>query len=63
MKMSEVRIIARSQGIVPGRNSRTELIRKIQEREGNEVCFGGREECGRSECKWRSMCLWNSSDS
>lgn len=63
MKMNEVRTIARSQGIVPGRKNKTELVWEIQKREGNEVCCGSRKECGRYDCRWRSICLPTAADS
>jgi len=63
MNMSEVRIIARSQGILPGRKNKKELIRQIQKREGNEACCGSRPECDRYDCIWRDVCLKGAPDS
>lgn len=59
MKMEELRSIARSHGITPGKLSKAELIRSIQAGEGNFDCFatarGG--ECDQPECLWREDCL------
>jgi len=39
MKMEEVRAIAKSQGLNPGKLSKTGLIKSIQTDEGNFDCF------------------------
>lgn len=59
MKMEEVRSIARSHSISPGKLSKTALIKCIQADEGNFDCFatayGG--ECDQMGCKWREDCF------
>lgn len=59
MKMEEVRGIAKSHGINPGKLSKAELIKSIQAIEGNFDCFatacGG--ECDQANCLWREDCL------
>ena len=56
--MDDVRRLARSKGLKPGRMSKTDLIRKIQASEGNPVCFKpGTTDCAYSDCLWRSDCV------
>jgi len=59
MKMEEVRSIAKSRGINPGRLSKIELIKSIQAGEGNFDCFATacNGECDQAECIWREDCL------
>jgi ribulose kinase len=55
MKIAEVRSIAKSHGILPGKLSKSELIKSIQVNEGNFDCYasayGG--ECDQANCVWR----------
>ena len=57
--MEEVRGIAKSQGINPGKLSKTELIRSIQAEEGNFDCFASAyaRECDQVDCSWREDCF------
>ena len=58
MKMDEVRAIAAGMGIRAGKMRKAELIRRIQQEEGNEACFetGYADRCGQLECLWREDC-------
>jgi hypothetical protein len=59
MNMNEVKQIARSRGLNPGRMKKADLIRTMQREEGNESCFqtGQADVCDQSECLWREDCL------
>lgn len=59
MKLEDVRSIAKSRGIHPGKLSKTKLIKTLQAGEGNFDCFatayGG--ECDQFGCSWREDCF------
>lgn len=59
MNMTEIRQFARTRGLKPARLRKTELIRAIQDAEGNPTCFatGQAEQCGQPECLWRQDCV------
>lgn len=59
MKIKEIRIMAKSQGIHPGKISKTGLIRMIQTEEGNFDCYGTAidGECDQANCLWREDCF------
>lgn len=59
MKLEEIRSIARSKNIKPGRVSKTVLIKSIQASEGNFDCFASASggECDQAGCSWREDCL------
>lgn len=59
MKIEEVRSIAKSQGIHPGKLSKTDLIKSIQIEEGNFDCFATAYagECDQLGCSWREDCF------
>lgn len=59
MKLDQVRTIAKSHGIQPGKLTRAELIRSIQSSEGNPVCFSSATdgECDQTGCLWREDCI------
>jgi hypothetical protein len=59
VKVLEIRRIAKTKGVVPGRMKKTELIRAIQRAEGNYECFETAVEghCSQAECAWREDCL------
>ena len=59
MKMEEVRSIAKSQGLNPGKLSKTGLIKSIQTDEGNFDCFSSAYtgECNQAGCSWREDCF------
>lgn len=58
MKLDEVREIAKQHHIKTGKMKKAELIRAIQEAEGNEQCFdsGNAATCGQEGCLWRKDC-------
>jgi hypothetical protein len=59
MKLEDVRSIAKTRGVHPGKLSKTELIKSLQADEGNFDCFstayGG--ECDQVGCLWREDCF------
>ena len=59
MNMNEIKQIARSRGLHPGRLKKVDLIRTIQREEGNESCFqtGRAGVCDQGQCLWREDCL------
>jgi len=58
MKMPEIRDKAQQLGIKPGKKNKSELIRAIQQQEGNSPCYGtAMDQCGQSACCWRRDCL------
>jgi len=59
MKMEEVRSVAKSRGIHPGKLSKIELIKSIQTQEGNFDCFASAHdgECDQMDCLWREDCF------
>ncbi|MEW6595782.1 MAG: Rho termination factor N-terminal domain-containing protein [Thermodesulfobacteriota bacterium] len=58
MKMPEIRSKAQQLGIRPGKMSKTELIRAIQQQEGNTPCFAtAMSRCEQTACCWRDDCL------
>ncbi|MEW5745375.1 MAG: Rho termination factor N-terminal domain-containing protein [Nitrospirota bacterium] len=58
MKLQEIREIAKERGIKGGKMKKQELIRAIQQDEGNEPCFatGRIETCEQHGCLWRNDC-------
>ena len=59
MLMQEIRNIAQTAGIKPGKLGKTELIRAIQRQEGNFDCYASpvNGQCDQDECLWREDCL------
>ena len=59
MKLSDIKELALSMGVKPGKLGKAELIRTIQKSEGNFDCFavGFSDECGQDACLWREDCL------
>ena len=60
MKVQEVREIAKQRGIkAPAAVKKADLIRSVQQAEGNDVCFdsGRSESCGQQACQWREDCV------
>lgn len=56
--MADVKKKAQDMGIKAGRMKKVELIRSIQQMEGNPECFqSGRETCDQMECCWRDECV------
>jgi hypothetical protein len=58
MKMEQVRALAARMGIKTGKMKKGELIRSIQQAEGNNACFdtGTADRCGQQDCLWREDC-------
>lgn len=58
MNLDQIKAIAKEKGIKPGRMKKAELVRVIQESEGNNQCFvtGQADRCGQDECLWREDC-------
>lgn len=58
MRIEEVKEIARKKGVKTWKMKKTELIRAIQEAEGNPTCFdiGKAADCGQANCLWRGDC-------
>ena len=58
MKVEQVRAIAAERGIRPKKMKKGDLIRSIQQAEGNEACFdtGKAEQCGQQKCLWQEDC-------
>lgn len=59
MKLEEIRTIAKSHGIHPGKLLKTGLIKSIQKDEGNFDCFATAYDgvCDQSGCSWREDCF------
>ncbi len=59
MNMKEIRDIAKTQGLKPGKQTKAALVRAIQLQEGNYACFAtnSAEQCGQLQCLWREDCL------
>jgi len=58
MRMEEIREIARKRGLKAGKAKKADLVRAIQQDEGNNPCFatGKAAECGQDLCLWREDC-------
>ncbi|PKN11457.1 MAG: SAP domain-containing protein [Deltaproteobacteria bacterium HGW-Deltaproteobacteria-4] len=58
MKIDAIKKIAKQHQLKPGKANKGELIRAIQQAEGNTACFGSNSvnECGQSNCLWREDC-------
>jgi len=59
MKLEELRSIAKSHSINPGKLSKIELVKSIQASEGNFDCFATAYdgECDQAGCCWRGDCF------
>ncbi len=59
MNLDEIREIAKGHGIKAGKTKKSELVRLIQQAEGNPQCFNGdyAKECGEQNCLWRGECV------
>ena len=59
MLVKEIKTIAMSLGIKPGKLKKTDLIKTIQVEEGNFDCFGTAftSECDQDDCVWRKDCF------
>ena len=58
MKLDAVKEIARQHKIKTGKAKKSDLVRAIQQSEGNEPCFdsGKASQCGQEGCLWREDC-------
>jgi hypothetical protein len=58
MKLDEIKEIAKQHNIKTGKLKKAELVRAIQQAEGNEVCFetSRADSCGQQACLWREDC-------
>jgi hypothetical protein len=58
MKLDEIKEIAKRYNIKTGKTKKAELVRAIQQAEGNEPCFdsGKAAQCGQQTCLWRDDC-------
>ncbi len=53
MKMVEIREKANELGIKPGKTRKVDLIRMVQEKERNDVCFQTeKNNCVQYDCCW-----------
>ncbi|MBI5904799.1 MAG: SAP domain-containing protein [Deltaproteobacteria bacterium] len=59
MKVQQIRSIAKGLGVRPARKTKAEIIRAVQEAEGNFPCFGSAMDgsCDQDVCSWREDCL------
>lgn len=56
MNMTEVRQRAKKAG-VNAAGKKLDIIHRIQSSEGNETCFGMRNNCSQLDCCWREDCM------
>ena len=60
MRVVEIKEIAKKNGIKTGKLKKAELVRAIQEHEGNNACFQtAAAACDQLGCCWRSDCIVN----
>jgi len=60
MLMQQIRTIAKEHGIKAGKTTKVNLIRKIQQVEGNYACFAtaaSTDDCDQTGCLWRDDCF------
>jgi hypothetical protein len=59
MKVLEIKKITKQHGIKSGKLTKIELIRAIQQKEGNFPCFNtnNARTCGQHKCLWRDDCV------
>jgi len=59
MKIQKVRAIAKENGVKSAGMTKGEIIRAIQEAEGNFPCFGTARDghCDQGDCAWKEYCL------
>ena len=58
MTITEIKEIAKQYNLKVGKTSKSELVRSIQEAEGNQPCFASSlsAACGQRSCSWREDC-------
>jgi len=58
MKMDTLKIKAKAMGLKTSGMTKTDIIRAIQQSEGNFPCYGtARDYCDQWACAWREDCL------
>ena len=59
MNLEEIRVLAQTRGLNPGKLSKRDLIRAIQQGEGNFACFATAFDgiCDQLACTWRQDCF------
>ncbi len=58
MKMIKIKQKAKLVGLSPGKLKKTDLVRAIQDKEGNYSCYQtSQASCDQTECCWRTDCL------
>ncbi len=59
MLVKEIKEIAEGKGVKAGKMKKLELVRAIQEAEGNTACFQSdfASSCPEEGCLWREDCL------
>jgi len=58
MLVKEIKEIAMQRRVDVRKMKKAEMVRAMQEHEGNTPCFqtGAKETCGQLECMWREDC-------
>jgi hypothetical protein len=58
MKLADVKKIAKDRGLQVRNMKKVEIIRTIQQNEGNIDCYNteSAESCGQNSCLWRDDC-------
>jgi hypothetical protein len=58
MKIAEIKKIAKQHNIKAGKSKKSDLVRAIQQAEGNLSCFDSNisGQCGQATCLWREDC-------
>lgn len=58
MKLAEIKEIAKQHNIKAGKSTKSELVRSIQQAEGNDPCFDSNAyaACEQYSCTWREDC-------
>jgi hypothetical protein len=57
MVVKDIRTKAREMGVKKySKMSKVELIRAIQEKEGNSACYQNIDDCQQYDCMWRPEC-------
>ena len=58
MKLEEIKNIAQLHNIKASKMKKAELVRAVQQAEGNQQCFetGAVATCSQHACMWREIC-------
>jgi len=58
MNIAAIKEIAKKHGIKTSKLKKADLVRAIQESEGNPTCFctSFSDQCGQENCMWRADC-------